>query len=329
VVGAPRVVGTPDRVIGERAPRAGVLGDLVLDIVLRPDGPLSRGTDVAGRIGLRQGGSAATTARWLARRGVSTRLITAVGADRVGQLLMDAMQRAGVDVRAVTIGSAGTGRLGVFVEADGERSFVADRGAILRLRPGQVSAAWLAGLDLLHLPVYSLLADPLAATSLRAADRVRAQGGHISVDLASAGFIERFGPGTVLERVAAAQPAVVFATADESAAALGRATPEGLLTLAELVVIKEGAVGARLLTRRGPTIASTPPRREQVEDSTGAGDAFDAGFLAAWLRARTRDRDGGAVAGRRFEAAARRWLREGHRAARVEVLGRRPELPGM
>lgn len=310
------------------APRAAVLGDLVLDIVLRPEGALRRGTDVAGRIGFRQGGSAATTARWLARRGVETRLITAVGDDRIGQLLIDAMRQAGVDVRAVVVASVGTGRLGVFVEPDGERSFVADRGAVLRLRPAQVPASWLTGLDLLHLPVYSLLADPLAATALRAAGRVRAQGGRISVDLASTGFIERFGPGTVLERVAAAQPALIFATAEESTAALGRATPERLLELAGLVVIKEGAGGVRLLSRQGPPVVLTP-RREPVEDSTGAGDAFDAGFLAAWLGSQRRPSGGGAVGSRPSTAMRRRWLRQGHSAARMEVIGRRPALAGI
>jgi sugar/nucleoside kinase (ribokinase family) len=314
--------------VSEAAPRAGVLGDLVLDIVLRPEGAMRRGTDVAGRIGFRQGGSAATTARWLARRGVETRLITAVGDDPVGRLLVDAIHQAGVDVRAVTITSTRTGRLAVFVEPDGERSFVADRGAILRLRPAQLPASWLSGLDLLHLPVYSLLADPLATTALRAAGRVRAQGGRISVDLASAGFIERFGPETVLERVATAQPALIFATAQESAAALGRAAPERLLELAGLVVIKEGAGGVRLLSRRGPPVVLTP-RREAVEDSTGAGDAFDAGFLAAWLRDQVRPSDGGPLWVRRSEATVRRWLRAGHSAARLEVTGRRPALPGI
>ena len=46
-----------------------VLGDLMLDVVLAPARPLESGTDVPGRVALVQGGSAATTARWLGRLG--------------------------------------------------------------------------------------------------------------------------------------------------------------------------------------------------------------------------------------------------------------------
>ena len=62
-------------------PRVVVLGDLMVDVVLTPGRRLEVGTDVPGRVGLRQGGSAANTARWLARLGVRTTLVCAVGRD--------------------------------------------------------------------------------------------------------------------------------------------------------------------------------------------------------------------------------------------------------
>ena len=55
-----------------RRPVAVVLGDLALDVVLAPARPLEHGTDVPGAVRLNQGGSAANTARWLARLGTRT-----------------------------------------------------------------------------------------------------------------------------------------------------------------------------------------------------------------------------------------------------------------
>jgi sugar/nucleoside kinase (ribokinase family) len=64
--------------------RVVVLGDLVLDVVLAPERPMVVATDVPGRVALRQGGSAASTARWLARLGARVTLVAAVGRDPVG-----------------------------------------------------------------------------------------------------------------------------------------------------------------------------------------------------------------------------------------------------
>ncbi len=58
-----------------RPPRIVVLGDLVLDVVLVPDRALESGTDVPGRVALRQGGSAANAARWMARLGARVTLV--------------------------------------------------------------------------------------------------------------------------------------------------------------------------------------------------------------------------------------------------------------
>ena len=112
-----------------------MLGDLVIDVVLAPARPLERGTDVPGLVRLRQGGSATTTARWLGRLGARSSLVCAIGRDAIGRALVAAVTGDGVQVRAVRVSGAPTGRIGVLVEPGGERSFVQDRGAALRLRP--------------------------------------------------------------------------------------------------------------------------------------------------------------------------------------------------
>ncbi len=161
---------------GPSPPRVVVLGDLVVDVVLAPDRDLARGTDVTGRVTLRQGGSAASTARWLGRIGARSSLVCAIGRDAPGRALVAASAADGVTVRAVRVAGAPTGRIGVLVEPGGERSFVTERGAALRLRPEDLHPAWFAGADALHLPAYSLLDQPLGEAGhgrLRLAQRGR------------------------------------------------------------------------------------------------------------------------------------------------------------
>src|SRR5215212_1450884 len=133
-----------------------VLGDLVLDVVLQASEPIESGTDVPGRVEIRQGGSAANCARWLARLGVRTQLVCAVGRDGAGRSLVNQLRRDDVNVRAIRIAGHRTGRIGVLVAPSGERSFVADRRAATQMRPEDLKAEWFDGIQLIHLPAYSL-----------------------------------------------------------------------------------------------------------------------------------------------------------------------------
>ena len=115
------------------------LGDLIVDVVVTASGPLAHGSDRAGSIGFRQGGSAANTARWVARCGGQAVFIGAVGRDEWGRRLGAALAEAGVEAHLITR-NAPTARIVVLVEADGERSFVTDRGAADLLAPDDTSA---------------------------------------------------------------------------------------------------------------------------------------------------------------------------------------------
>ncbi len=295
-----------------------VLGDLVLDVVLAPSGPLRRGTDVAGYVSFRQGGSAATTARWFARLGLDTSFVTAVADDGPGDGLVAYLEARRVLVHTVRFHGARTGRLGVLVE-DGDRSFVADRAVIHRLAPRHLRRSWFAGVRLFHVPAYSLVGDLLATTSLRAAWLAKQGGALISVDLSSAGFLESEGPGLILGRVAALRPDVLLATRAEATAATVEEGVDALLRLAPLVIVKAGAQGASAHLRDGRAPVEVPARAAPVADTTGAGDAFDAGFLAAFVT-------GVADPSSPSDRDLRRALEAGHRAARRELYGRRDEL---
>lgn len=307
-----------------------VLGDLVLDVVLHASTPIESGTDVPGRVEIRLGGSAAVCARWLAHLGARSTLVCAVGRDGAGRSLIAQLRRDDVTVRAVRVAGHRTGRIGVLVAPSGERSFVADRRAAVRLEPDDLKPEWFDNLDLIHLPAYSLLVEPLGSASVRAVELARARAQRrvrVSVDLASVGPLLEHGRREARELIANLRPDLLFATEPEAEALLGRHVPEGLLDLAAVAVIKRGSRGARVFARidHGQIEAEPPLQFDiattpvQTVDTTGAGDAFDAGFIAGWL---------GALAGGHTGAdALHRATIAGHRAAARHLRSPRSELP--
>ena len=301
-----------------RSPSVTVVGDLMLDVVVIPSRPLERGTDVPGAVALRQGGSAANTARWLARLGARSTLVTAVGRDPVGRALVEAIRADGATVRPIRVAGKPTGRdRRVVVMFGGERSFVADRGAADEPRPDDLKPGWFA-VDLVDLPAYSLIGSPLGDAGRRAIELARAAGALVSLDLASAAPLLAKGRRAAHRLVDDAAPDLLFSTAGEAEAFLGGYDFLGLLDSAPLAVVKRGAGGATVLARGDPAPlrfdVATPAMT--ATDTTGAGDAFDAGFLVSFLAE--------PPATRLRPAALRRAALAGHRAATRQLTAGSP-----
>lgn len=307
-------------------PRLVALGDLLLDVVVVPARPIARGTDVPGSVSFRRGGSAANVAAAFAWAGGAASLITSLGAERWAGRLAASLRADGVAVH-VARQSGDSGRVAALVDERGERSFVTQRGAADALRPADVRPRWLRGIDVLHVPAYSLVAEPAAAAAIHAAQRAREGGAVVSVDVASAGPVLAFGTRRFEARLAELQPAVLFGNRDEAAALVGRPGRRawtGLLAHAPLVVVKDGAWGCRVLWRDGT--AATAVRQLDVAaqrlaraDSTGAGDAFAAGFLYSLILS------GGLPAALR-DRALRAAALYGHRAAAEALRRGRPDV---
>jgi sugar/nucleoside kinase (ribokinase family) len=296
-----------------------VLGDLVLDVVIAPARPLQASSDVPGRVTLVQGGSASNTARWVARLGARGVLIAAVGRDATGRSLVEAVRSDGVVTHVSRLARARTGRIGVLVAPGGERSFVQDRGAAERLKPDELQAAWFAGADAVHLPIYSLI-GPLGDAGRRAIQLGRAAGAVISIDLASIGPLLSGGRRAARALIEEVAPDILFATVAEAEALLGLGRLEDLLELAHVAAVKRGPKGATVLARDGGEILRFEAATEALgtTDTTGAGDAFDAGFLVGWLDGR--------AAGRSRSEALHRGVLTGHRTAARHLSSSRVEL---
>ena len=301
------------------APHVVVIGDLLLDVVVTPTFGPARLTDVVGDVQFRQGGSAGTTARCLARLGTPTSLITSVGRDMLGDALVSYMERCKVVVHAVRPPRLPTGRMVVLLDENGERSFVADRRAATALSVSTVRPSWLAGARGMHVPGYCLFGEPLASATRHAVTLAKGHGARLSLDLSSASFISAYGTRHVREQVAGLEPQLIVTTAAEARALLGHGRVAELTGLAPVVVVKRGSSGATVLLR-SKTFQSVDVPTEPliVADTTGAGDAFVAGFLRVWLRDITEERTPLAV----LVSAAR----AGHRSAARELLGPRPDI---
>ena len=274
------------------------IGDLLLDISIRTADRLRAGDDTAACIRLGGGGQAGNWCAWVAELAGQARLITRVGRDQTGHRLVDELRRAGVDVCAVESPEP-TGAIAVVIGPDAEPAMATQRGAIVGLSPAELDPRWLDGVELLHVPGYSLFLDPLATTTRQAIERVRAQQGALSVDLSSEVGIADYGPTRFAELLGCLRPELLFATQAE-AGCLG--VP--LVELAAQPVIKLGAQGCRL--GDGTVVAAEPV---SPVDTNGAGDAFAAAFCVAYLR----DGDARAAARLAVAVAARAVTRIGAR----------------
>jgi ribokinase len=265
------------------APRVVVVGDVCTDVVALLAGEPAPGSDRPASIATRGGGAGANVAVHLAALGTPVVLAGCVGDDLPGQALCRDLADAGVTLAVRTVPGASTGTIISLVEADGERSMLADRGANLALQPGDVPVPGPGGH--LHLSGYTLLDDGPRPAGLAALAAARDAGCTVSVDPASTGPLRAYGVDRWLADTAAAT--LLLPNADEARLLTGCADPadaaRALAGRHPVVVISLGAEGA--LWAAGDALLHRAAHRTQVLDTTGAGDAFTAGVLSVWTAA--------------------------------------------
>jgi ribokinase len=265
-----------------------VAGTLVADLIIRPirGWPGKSQNAVVDSIEVLPGGAVANTGMALARLGVPVSACGAVGADNIGKVVKESISgwaaRDAIDILPTSRTSASV----VAVSDDGDRCFLSAAGACdeFSLTPEQVETEIALGSRALHIG-YALLLPGLDGEKLKTLMRHASQLGMLtSLDVTY--FDDRPWPDLLqlMPEIDVFCPNLLEASAitgESSAEEAARALLDA--GVRKFVAITDGARGA-LIDVAGEGQDFIPARPAKVVDTTGAGDAFVAGVLAAWYR---------------------------------------------
>jgi len=259
-----------------------VVGDINVDITAPLAAPPAEGEDcLSPELSFQCGGVGLNVAMVLARLGCPTRLLNSVGNDWFADIVLARAAREKIDVSQVQRSPrAMTGLMFITISPNGQRTFFGSRGACGELRVTERLHAWLDGVTALAIAGYAFLTPSSSECAGQLIAKAKARGIWVAVDVGT-------GPSREIpERIMQAVRDVdtVFANAIEAEALTGQPSAEGAFAAIEQacareVVLKLGGEGC--LVRDNGKLCGVPPFRVEVVDTTGAGDAFTAGFLAA------------------------------------------------
>jgi sugar/nucleoside kinase (ribokinase family) len=230
------------------------------------------------------GGSAAITACGAARLGLSTRLVSIVGDDAFGRFMRESLVERGVDISRVEVDRERSTGVSVIFVHDGDRAILTALGTIPELAAAAIDGESLRTVRHVHVTPLFLLRRLRPGLAKLLAE-ARASGATTSLDPNwdpeeewNGGFEE-----------ALTEADVFFANGEEVRRIAGTdETEDAARTLAAqgpLVVVKLGSEGA--LAVAGDEAFRAPALPVDVVDTVGAGDSFNAGFLAGLLTGRS------------------------------------------
>jgi sugar/nucleoside kinase (ribokinase family) len=262
-----------------------VIGDANPDVILGPlDEPLAFGQreQLVGSGVLALGGSGAITACGAARLGLRVAFAGRVGDDDAGRFVRDVLQSRHVDTQALSMDTTLPTPLTAVVTRGGDRAMLTAPGTLAATSAADIPDALLRNSRHVHAASYFLMPQLASALPvvLRAA---RAHGATTSLDTNDdpAGLWDPVGMAAVLAETSFLLPnaaeAMHLASAHSPAEAAGILAARG-----PTVVVKNGADGA--LCHDGRKLITTPGIEVTPVDTVGAGDSFDAGFIAALTR---------------------------------------------
>jgi sugar/nucleoside kinase (ribokinase family) len=263
-----------------------VIGDANPDVILGPlDAPLAFGQreQLVGSGALTLGGSAAIMACGAARLGLRVAFAGRVGDDDAGRYVRAALAARGVDTGALRVDPELSTPLTAVLTRDGDRAILTAPGTLAATGGDDVPESLLTSSRHVHAASYFLM--PGLAKALPGLLRTaRAHGATTSLDTNDdpGGRWDPAGLPAVL-----AETDILLPNAHEarSLAGPGSSSPEeaaaALAARGPLVVVKNGADGA--LSHDGRTLITTAGPAVTPVDTVGAGDSFDAGYVAAIL----------------------------------------------
>jgi sugar/nucleoside kinase (ribokinase family) len=279
-----------EKAIGMTAPHGLLVsGSVIHDTLVLPAGDAPWGTTTfVDAIESHPGGNGTNTSMAVAKLGTPVRLLASVGDDAPGRYLLDALRDAGVDTSCVSVvPGAPTAATIALVNRLGDRKFFHRMGVSLCAfaEPVDFSPRLIAGISHYHLASLFIL-PKLRAHAPETLARARAAGLTTSLDT-------NWDPqGRWSEDLRGCLPHLdfIFLNEDEARMVTGSKQPrQSAKCLLEggvgTVVLKLGPGGC-LIASRDSEIA-LPAFAVEARDTTGAGDCFVGGFLAALARGAT------------------------------------------
>ncbi|HZQ51052.1 MAG TPA: carbohydrate kinase family protein [Bryobacteraceae bacterium] len=299
-------------------------GNIVYDTLVRPVDELYWGpTTFVDSIEAHAGGNGASTSRALSRLGVPVRLLTAVGADNAAKFLLETLAQDSVDISRVERVPGPSASTVAMVKSSGERKFFHCLGAsnAAFAKPIEFTPELCAGMTHYH------------QASLFVLRRLRARGPETLINARKAGLTTSFDTNwdPAGEWMGSLRPClphidILFMNEVEAEMITGSTDPAA----GAKVVLNEGLrTAVMMLGKRGCAIYTqdqevfSPAFDVEAKDSTGAGDCFVAGFLAAYLDGASLAEAGefanavaalsvqqvGAVTGVLFRSETEAWIR--------------------
>jgi len=258
-----------------------VLGDLNLDVHAKQPGILPPGAEARSPIWARPGGSAGTFARLAAEQGAQVTFIGCVGDDLVGDLLIQSLERSGVQT-AVARSTLPSGIILAYQE-DQERSMICSRGANDGIGEAAVAPELFDEADHLHISGYAILSPNQRAAARRAIEVAQSRNLAISLDPPPANLIDSFGVDRFRNAIEGVSWLLPNRTEGETLT--GRREPAEIVdALAETYAAGALTMGSEgSLAWRGEARDLQAPSEVLNADPTGAGDAFAAAFVVALL----------------------------------------------
>ncbi len=232
------------------------------------------------------GGSAANTCAVAAALGARVAYLGKVATDLLGETFRRDVTAAGVHFPSTPLAEgAPTARCLILVTADGQRTMNTFLGASVAFAAGDVDADLIGEAAVLYLEGY-LFDPPAAQAAFRAAARAARQAGRqVALSLSDAFCVDRH---RAAFRTLLAEVDILFCNEAELASLYeANNLNDALAAVAAdvaLAAVTLGEAGSVIL--RGTERVDVPPEPVSVVDTTGAGDAYAAGFLAAYTAGR-------------------------------------------
>ena len=256
----------------------------MLDVVAQiPTSPheLHLGNDTRTIISTHGGGAAGNTASWLAVLGNDVTMVGRIGNDTAGSAITAEFDALGISYGNIVKEGLHTGVVVCLVDPSGERTMLADNGANAGLDVSDLPA--LDAVDAIYLSGYAPLAPLSLEGVLEMVRTINSRGIPIIFDPATVGGMQGVPVAEILSWCALMD--TVIMNEEEAIYLSGLSDLESALNffveLTPRAIIKRGSAGAIGL-ERGGQIISVAAKTSAVVDTTGAGDAFAAGFIDAF-----------------------------------------------